>query len=158
MGTIIALWHKASMGKTSTLIELKKLICNEYFCNVIFEKNYGDKDFLLVAKIFGKTIGIESMGDPDSGVKARLQDLFDKYTPDYVFCATRTSGETVSDVLSFKDQGVNVIWDSTYQIYDEGLFDFFNKLKAAHLFDLLKSLILNDEDISKVKEKYKTME
>lgn len=143
MKTIIALWHSANKGKTQTLIELKKLICAEA-TKIIYDENYGESsDFCFVAEIFGKTIGIESMGDPDSNVKGRLQNLFDNYKTEYVFCATRTRGDTVGDVLDYKeDNDTKIIWDSTYQTYDEEMFGFVNKQKAKNLFDFLKSLIL----------------
>jgi hypothetical protein len=147
MKTIIALWHFADRGKTSTLIELKNLLLAEINKDEDIQVNEisnNGKDITLIVKLYGKIIGIESQGDPNTYLKTRLEDLLVKNQIDYLFCATRTKGTTVEDVLHFKSEDVSIVWDSTYQTYDENKFDFFNKLKAKHLFDLFKSLIQNN--------------
>jgi len=99
-----------------------------------------------------KTIGIKSQGDPGCELKERLQEIVDDYSVDYLFCATRTKGETVNDVYEVsKLNGYEILWTSTYQSdknENESLIDFLNKLKAKHLLDLLKELIKEDERVA----------
>lgn len=154
MKRIIALWHSGDKGKTKTLTALGNLLLSEIstdkdiiICDKSVKKNKKlpqDTDFTLVVKISDKTIGIESEGDPNSGLKDRLQNMIDNYKPDYLFCATRTRGETVGDVYNISDStNYEILWTSTYHSENTAKdnIDFFNNLKAKHLFDLLKELI-----------------
>ncbi|MDR1896561.1 MAG: hypothetical protein LBR10_07215 [Prevotellaceae bacterium] len=149
MKRIIALWHSGNKGKTRTLIELGNLLLSDESC-IIVESLVGkndklpeNKDFILIVKLYDKVIvGIDSVGDPGCNLKNRLKEMIDKHNVEYLFCATRTRGETVSDVYDISNaRDYEILWTSTYHSDSETDIDFFNKLKAKHLFDLLIELI-----------------
>jgi hypothetical protein len=153
MKRIIALQHSSSTGKTSTLRELGNLLLllPEESLKIIEspvgknEKLSENEDFTLVIKLlhFDKTIGIESRGDPNCGLKDKLLKIIDNHNVDYLFCAMRTKGGTVSDVYDVSvTKNYEVLLTSPYYSNnDSSSIDFFNKLKAKHLFDLLSKLI-----------------
>jgi hypothetical protein len=150
MKRIIALWHSKNKGKTKTLIELGNLLLSEntsefVYCSELINKNEKlpkGKDFTLIIKLSDKTIGIESQGDPNCYLEDRLQKIIDNYNIDYLFCATRTKGETVADVYKVSNSNdYEILWTSTYHNDNENDTDFFNELKGKHLLELLKGLI-----------------
>lgn len=151
MKKIIALSNSGKTGKTDTLINLGNLFLVEKTVELIYFSHLDkdnllsqNRDFTLVIKLYGKIIGIESQGDPNCNLKNRLQKIVDKYNVDYIFCATRTRGETIKDVnIISKSNNYEIIWNSTYQSSNENKNenDFLNKLKAKHLLDLMKELI-----------------
>jgi len=154
MKRIIALWHSGNKGKTNTLIKLGNLLLSEntidnIYCDKLVNKNEKlrkNEDFTLVVQFLDKTIGIESKGDPNSELKDRLQKMIDDYNVDYIFCTTRTRGETVDDVYKISDSNdYEILWTSTYHSDNESNTDFFNNLKAQHLLDLLKELINHEK-------------
>jgi hypothetical protein len=150
MKRIIALWHSGNKGKTNTLIELGNLLLSEntvdiVYCDKSVNKNGilpQKQDFTLVVKLFDKTVGIVSQGDPHCKLKDRLQKIIDDYNVDYLFCATRTKGETIDDVYRISGSNAyEILWTSTYHSDNGNMTDFFNNLKAKHLLDMLKELI-----------------
>jgi hypothetical protein len=145
MKHIIALWNNSNKGKTKTLVELKKMLLSQE--NVELCKNEklpNGIDFSLVIRLFGKTIGIESQGDPNSNLKKRLEDLISDFSCDVIFCTTRTRGATVNDLKAIADKlDYWLIWTSTYQSWRKEEFDVINELKAKHLFELLQTVIEN---------------
>lgn len=148
MKIIIALWHTGNKGKTKTLIELGNLLLIEstiLYCNNPIDENKKlskNEDFTLVVELSEKRICITSKGDPNSELKKRLQDMINDYNVDYLFCATRTKGETVSDIYNVSAlNDYEILWTSTYHSDNEKDTDFFNELKAKHLLDMLKELI-----------------
>ena len=157
MKRIIALTHSSNKGKTCTLIELGNLLLAEPAVDILYcdqpvsknEKLPPSKDITLAVKLFCKVVGIVSQGDPNTDLKNRLQEVIDNYKVDYLFCATRTRGETVVDVYeTLGSTAYEKLWTSTYYSdngeENEAEANFLNKLKAKHLLDLLKELILND--------------
>jgi len=150
MKRIIVLWHSGNKGKTKTLIELGNLLLSEkdvdiVHCDKLVNKNGTlpkNKDFTLVLNLFDKTIGIVSQGDPKSELMDRLQKTIDNYHIDYLFCATRTKGETVADVYEVSESNnYDILWTSTYHSENGYGIDFLNNLKAKHMLDLLIELI-----------------
>jgi hypothetical protein len=99
MKTVVALWHSKDKGKTDTLRELARLLLAHSTCNTILSiplEIRDDMDFRLIIEINKRRIGIESQGDPDTDIEKRLIEL--AVSCDFIICATRTKGETVSAV------------------------------------------------------------
>ncbi len=95
MANIFALQGVASSGKTSTLIELLKLITAKYPRAKAQAFHGNTRDItVIVSPVNGLKIGIESQGDPNSRLEQSLPD-FRVAKCDIVFCACRTSGMTV---------------------------------------------------------------
>jgi hypothetical protein len=147
MKTILTIWHNGNRGKTETLREFSKLLLTtfEYF-EPIFPPNANvpkEGDFRLVIKVNGKTIGIESKGDPNTKLEDRLIDLADNFNCDIILCSSRISGQTVSAIDKLREsRNFQIIWSSTYQIADEKLHPLVNQLKAKHILELLQTLHL----------------
>lgn len=144
MKTIVTIWHSGGKGKTSTLREVANLLISINPSGVIFSNSspiIPNGDFRLIIKINGKKIAIESKGDPNSGLKERLDEILKDYSPDIILCASRTRGKTVTHIDNFASKnGYQQIWTSTYHI--DNNHDIVNKLKAKHLIELLQTLNL----------------
>lgn len=145
MKTILAIWHTSNKGKTETLREFTNLLLLSFptyrhiFPNPAAIPARGD--FRLVVEINGKIIGIESKGDPRTGLHNRLLDLADNFKCDIILCTSRTKGETVEAVDNlFLNRGFQTIWTSTYQMATN--HQLVNQAKARHILDLLLSLRL----------------
>jgi hypothetical protein len=147
MKTIIALWNSADKGKTETLREFANLLLITYpayrLIHPIPLSISATYDFRLVVEINGKIIGVESQGDPNTKLDARLIELADGFACDIILCTTRTRGDTtyaVDNMVSKK--GFKSIWTSTYQIDGKASQTLANGLKAKHILDLLVNLSL----------------
>ena len=143
MKTITAIWHTANKGKTETLRELAQLLVSTYPNHKIVS---GGKtpiplkgDFRLVLNINGKIVAIESQGDPNTGLRERLDDLTGNLHADLIFCSTRTKGDTVNavDVVSSM-HSYDLVWTSTYQTTSN--YTLVNRLKAKHILELMQNL------------------
>ncbi|MBC5994016.1 hypothetical protein [Pontibacter cellulosilyticus] len=146
MKTILAISHASGKGKTQTIRELANLLLGSYPTFVAIKpipaKVPVDGDFQLIIEIAGIVIGIESMGDPGTGLEKRLQKLAGSYSCDIIICATRTRGETVAAVENAASTwDYDTIWTSTYQVIKKHQAQA-NQLKAKHLLDLLQQLLL----------------
>lgn len=96
-------------------------------------------DFRLVMGVNSKIIGIESQGDPNTGLYQRLEDLINTYNCDLIYCTSRTRGKTVWAINDIaRNFGYEVIWTSTYK--NKTSFNNLNQFKALHLIDLAKQL------------------
>jgi hypothetical protein len=145
MKTIVAIWGASNKGKTSTLREFAIALLAAYptykplFPIPVAISAKGD--FRLVVEVNGKIIGIESKGDPNTGLRARLEDLAVNHHCDIILCSTRTKGDTVDavDSLSYHKH-FQTIWASTYQIASNQ--NLANQAKAKHLLHLLQLLSL----------------
>lgn len=89
-------------------------------------------------EINGQTIGIESQGDPGTGLQKRLLQLVNQWRCDVILCTCRTKGETVHAVEHLASQGFRIIWTSTYQVRDTSRETEANQLKARHMLDFLR--------------------
>jgi len=145
MKTIIAIWNSAEKGKSSTILELANLLTSRYqnreviFCDK--EVNNLSIDFRLIIKINGKTIALESQGDPGTGLEKRLKEIVNKYNPDSIFCTCRTRGETVWAINNTANQfSYDKIWTSTYDSANN--HKLINSLNGEHLLDLIIKLNL----------------
>lgn len=145
--TIIALWNSGNKGKTETLREFSNILINTYPNNTAISPiplNVPTKgDFRIVVEINGITVGIESQGDPNTNLRARLLDLANNFNCDLILCTTRTRGDTVHAVENLHyNFGYETIWTSTYQVSDLNLSNTVNQIKARHILDLLQTLNL----------------
>ncbi|SMC53968.1 hypothetical protein SAMN04488101_101203 [Pedobacter nyackensis] len=119
--TALAVWHSGARGKTQTVREFANFLLTSYphykpiFPLPALAPPVGD--FRLVVEINGVIVGVESQGDPHTGLKDRLIDLADNYHCDIIISTSRTRGETVIavDHLHYS-KGFQIIWTSTYQI------------------------------------------
>lgn len=141
--TILAIFNPGGKGKSTTILNLANLLMATYpSYKVIFcSQNISTLtiDFRLILEINGKTIALESQGDPKTDLEKRLNDIEIKYQPDLLICSTRTRGETVHAVDNIASKfHYQTIWTSTYQIAHS--HTLVNNLKAKHLLDLLVSL------------------
>ncbi len=140
MNTIVAIWNSGGKGKSSTILELANLLINRFPSNkIIFcDKNTNNLtiDFRLIIEINGKTIALESQGDPTTKLDQRLDDIATKYNPNILFCTCRTRGETVQAIDDTANNfSYDIIWTSTYQTTHST--QLANQLKAEHLLDFI---------------------
>lgn len=94
MSHVIALQGRASSGKTSTLLQVFNDLQVKYPSSKV-QILAGRTDVkALMRGVNGKTIGIETQGDPNSRLQESLSDFLAAKC-DIIFCACRTSGMTV---------------------------------------------------------------
>ena len=147
MNTILAIKNSWDKGKTETLREFANLLLNAYpnyrAIYPIPTKVSTKVDFRLVIEVNGKIIGVESQGDPNINLQARLIDLVDNFHCDVILCSTRTKGETVWAVEYIEStKGFQTIWTTKYQIKNVANHHFVNNLKAKHIMELLQGLAI----------------
>jgi len=140
MKTIIAIWNSAEKGKSSTILELTNLLLTKFpnhkivFCDK--DVNKLTIDFRLIIEINGKTIALESQGDPGTKLEHRLDNVEAKYHPFLIFCTCRTRGETVAAINNVSKRHLyDKIWTSTYDTTHS--YKLINGIKAEHLLDLI---------------------
>lgn len=118
MKKLICVWGSAGYGKTSSIIELDKILNNQCtITNVVVSVGTYSDDICRVYEIqYGNqkyTIGIESQGDPNSRQAASLQ-LFNQNNCNIIVCASRTRGQTVTNVDNFcHNHNYDLFWIST---------------------------------------------
>ena len=147
MKTILAVWHVGDKGKTETLRELANLLLLQFpECKPVYPIPHdipAKGDFRFIIEINGRIIGIESKGDPKTGLEKKLFELASEYKCDLIICTTRTKGETVYAVDNLaRERNYDTIWTSTYQIMHRDDEKLVNGLKAKHLLELLTRLSL----------------
>lgn len=137
---IISVWGRSKIGKTSTIKELSKIL--EKRSKPIYLKgNYHSEkgDFVAVFKINKTIIAIVSKGDPPANKrKKELLEIIKRHKPHVLFCASRTSGETVNVIRGVaKKFDSKLIWTSPYES-DKKLKSYgsLNQIKARHLINL----------------------
>jgi len=139
MKTIVAIWNTGGKGKSTTILNLANLLISRPHTPIFCSQPDITKlvvDFRLVIKIGGKTIALESQGDPGTKLEDRLRNIEKLYNPDLIICSTRTRGETVHAIENVaRDFEYDTIWTSTYQVTHD--FEVANHAKAEHLLDLI---------------------
>lgn len=142
--TVIAVWNAANRGKTETLRHLAQLITTKHFDDITimnYQKSEVNRDFKMVFKLRDKHIGIISEGDPQTGLRNKL-DTF--HHCDLIICTSRTKGTTVDEVEEFcKANQSTLIWSQTYKVdgalkSNQTIIDETNLLKAKHLLELIE--------------------
>ena len=99
MKTLFALQGAGATGKSDTLIRLYALIKVKY-PNASYREFHRGRDVkVIIDRVDGKKIGLESQGDPNSRLSDSLA-LFKSERCDIIFCACRSSGMTVNFVNS----------------------------------------------------------
>lgn len=144
MNTILAIWNAGGKGKSTTILELAKLLLAQLPKNYV--PLFSSKDinnlsvnFTLVIEINGKTIALESQGDPGTKLEERLNKIANTYNPKLILCTCRTRGETVQAIHSIaKNHSYDKIWTSTYDVTHS--HKLANTLKGKHLLDLILKL------------------
>ena len=138
MKAIIAVWNNHAQGKTETLKNIREMLRNKG-ATTVWEKN-GRKDINIVLKLGSLKIGITSKGDPKTGVEERLLNLVGRNCK-VIFCATRTSGSSYTDVVKVsKEYRYKVVWSSTYTTEVVPWQTRLNKIKARHLISLMSKI------------------
>ncbi|QYJ68060.1 hypothetical protein [Flavobacterium litorale] len=145
--TILAVCNAGGKGKSNTLRAFANLLLSTYpTYKAIFPIPmvvHAITDIRVVVEINGVIIGVESQGDPNTGLQGKLTDLAINYKCDIIICTTRTRGETVRAVKHVANTyGYETIWTSTYQIVDRTKHILVNDLKAKHILELIQSLQL----------------
>lgn len=145
MKTIVAIWNSGGKGKSSSILELAKMMLAQLPKNYI--PIYCSKDvknlsidFRLIIEINGKIVALESLGDPGTRLEIRLEEIINKHNkPDLIVCSSRTRGETVWAINNIaKKHSYDKIWTSTYETTHS--HQLVNSLKGEHLFDLIQKL------------------
>ena len=140
MNTILAIWNAGGKGKSTTILELAKLLTTRIPNYRLIEssKNVNNLtiDFRLIIEINGKVFALESQGDPNTDLEKRLDIIVNKHKPNHIICTCRTRGETVNAIHNVASRhSYDKIWASTYETtHSQSLA---NKLKGEHLLDLI---------------------
>jgi len=94
MTNLYALQGAGSSGKSDVIIRLLELLRSKYPKAIYRELHRGRDIKVVIENIKGKTIGIESQGDPNSRLLSSLE-IFKAEKCNIIFCSCRTSGMTV---------------------------------------------------------------
>lgn len=128
----IALYGKANQGKTSTSVELFRLISNQSRLNDIAES----------VLFRNNTIGFVTSSDPyQENLKEFQLQLQNRVSEncDIIVCTSRTKGESVR-IIEESLSDYDIIWLST--LASPTLpFEFFNNQQANFLLNLINRLI-----------------
>lgn len=144
--TIVAIHNTANKGKTQTLTWLSDLLVAKYGSKSIKEeeplRSLKRSDFHIVIDANGIKIGIETQGDPGTGLDSKLELLVQTHQCDLIFCTTRTRGETVDAVRDIaNDNDYHLIWTSTYHMETNKTNKVdVNAIKARHLMEFVSEL------------------
>jgi hypothetical protein len=143
MNIILAIWNAGGKGKSTTILELAKLLILRYPKYRLIESskevNNLTLDFRLVIEINGKVIALESQGDPNTGLEKRLEIVVNKHKPNYIICSCRTRGETVNAIHNISSRhSYDKVWTSTYETTHSQ--PLANQLKGEHLLDFINKM------------------
>lgn len=127
MKKIIALYGISNSGKTSTLKKIYELI--RYFCKEEIIQEINKEIFCILTTINGIKIGIVSQGDPSTGIDKKIEKFIEKGCS-IIICATRTRGETVQVVQSYKKLEYEIEWVEAVSLtgYEKTKRDLYNHL------------------------------
>lgn len=139
MKTIIAFKGSAGTGKTSTILEIIKIL--EKKGQLIHDEIFGPVDRIVIIKIGNNKIGIGSAGDYGVHVEENLK-LFSKHNCKIIICATRTSGATKDAVDDYTPKGYKIIFTSNYYTdkADEIFCNKMNEICARNIEQLVIKL------------------
>jgi len=98
---IIAVWGRGSVGKTTTIKEVYKMLLEKYKDSEEIYNKSAQVEIEVVLRINGHLVGLVSKGDPGSGLDERLKILV-TIGCEVIVCATRTRGNTEDYVNSYK--------------------------------------------------------
>ena len=136
--SLIVLYGKGNEGKTSTLIELIRLLKNVHLKN----------DFVQIIDYRNVKIGFVSSSDPYGD----NLDIFEKEISnlveekcDIIICTSRTSGRA-KKFLEAIDPIYNKLWLSTILSTSFDV-NFFNFMHAKHIENLINQIIDNNNEL-----------
>lgn len=134
MAKIFALQGLKNSGKSSTLVELRKLVHAKYpNCKEQNQNPRRGRDVLVIIDfVDGKKVGIESLGDPGFPLDESLAS-FRNANCDVMFCACRTRGMTADWVSEMSPPDtVQFITQTATATGQQAI----NTAKAKHLMQL----------------------
>jgi hypothetical protein len=144
---IICIFQGENQGKTETIRELAQILSRIPGSQVSIPLPPAG-DFGMEITANGKCCRLESKGDPNSGLYARLEPYAQKPC-DVIVCASRTRDGTVTDVENIATQyKYEIIWTSPYLDNNNPQSlplptprqSQLNKIKAEHIANLLQQL------------------
>ena len=151
MKKLLCVWGSSNYGKTTAIIEFDTILNRNFKGNInsVYPSPLGqppDDIFrIYTIKYNGQTytLGIESQGDPNSRQQASL-DLFLQKNCDIIICASRTRGETVSNVENFcSNNQYDSFWIST--LYSVPMYNSYknqmNQRTGKMIFDVVSDLM-----------------
>jgi len=141
--TMIAIYGKEKEGKSSTIIELCRLILKTVpNAKVISEDvniNYST-DINVCIDVDGIKIGIESQGDPGGRQFNTLEILAQKEC-DIILCTSRTRSKTKHLIQNLaKQYNYNTIWISSF-FSKQINYNLLNKRAVDNLLEIIKMII-----------------
>lgn len=137
--TIVAICGAAATGKTSTLREFAGILLPHSPVPGTRYHFHPQGDIsIIVTTSRGKTVAIESQGDPGTQLEQRLANHAAAQA-DVILCAARTRGETKQAIENTQQNfGYDIIWTSPYIV--SARTALVNQAKAQHLLQLLQAL------------------
>lgn len=141
---IFAVWGIGGIGKTTILKLVAREIMrvfSEASCSVQLDP-IPLGDITAIISIGDIRIGISTQGDPGTALSKRIRELIEVECM-VIFCATRTKGETVTDVEAIEastNYTYRTTWVTNYQSGFEGEHEELNRLSAIHLVQLMREL------------------
>jgi energy-coupling factor transporter ATP-binding protein EcfA2 len=142
MKNVLALYGRASVGKSSVIRAFYQLLKNRYPDLIILSKpplcEVGD--IRVAVNINGIIIGIEGQGDPNSRIFETI-DTFVEINVDIIVCTTRTRGATSNKVEELKTKGFKIDWIFKKPEEDENQHEASNALMAAQLLAKIETLL-----------------
>lgn len=145
MNTILAVKGGAGQGKTNSVRAFANLVLFT-FPNLVPVHPVpavvpATGDFRLVVEINGVRLGVESQGDPNTGLATRLLDLVTNLRCTVIICTCRTRGDTEQAIVQLAiNHAFQNIWTAPYWIRDRMLHPVVNEVKGRHILDLLQTL------------------
>ncbi len=138
MKSIIAIYGKANSGKTSTIKEISRLLCQKYHYSSDKVEDKGDDIYQVLTKDSIK-IGIISQGDVGSWVEEYLSELA-KRECILIICATRTRGKTCYAVDKYIGKW-KIIWERIEYLSEDQSNSIKNN-SVARVISIIRNLQL----------------
>lgn len=136
---IVCDFARGNWGKTNTLLKVIDLLKRK--TPPIVEEHIGEVDKYAVFELDGKTIVINTQGDPDSYQKVGLQRAIND-DADIIVCASRTKGSTVETIYEIAGDDYDIIWFSNFHsdLEDLPCVSFFAEVNAEAIVKLIQKL------------------
>lgn len=138
--SVVALSGIAGQGKSSTVKDICRILMqqNPGHTSVPAQVNFNG-DINVILTINGITIGIESVGDPNSRLFGSL-DNFVSQRCNIIICSCRSSGATKDKVRSLSNHGYEVVFSSPY-ISGQKPHVQLNQLCAEHHVHIVNEIM-----------------
>ncbi|HEX7755818.1 MAG TPA: hypothetical protein VF421_10770 [Niabella sp.] len=137
--TVIAVWGASNQGKSSSIKEFIHRLPTR-FPTAHIDTRISGGDTQVIITIGSVKIGVESAGDPGSRLPASLA-LFIREGCEVIICATRTRGNTVTEVEGLHTRhGFDIVWASNYYSREKLTTDS-NRYFADHVLFMLGEIL-----------------